>query len=128
MCGRNSKWICNWTETSGANLYFGNFLEEALRDHLICGSAHSGTQKKLLTEKDLTLQKAIEMATAVEMAILQDNYSEGIRKYMELTMKDSVSVVGSVDILQPLADSVRVHVKGVVSRATYKWCVRAAKS
>ena len=31
---------------------FGNFLEQALRDRLICGLAHGGTQKKLLTEKD----------------------------------------------------------------------------
>ena len=29
---------------------FGNFLEEALRDRLVCGLARSGTQKKLLTE------------------------------------------------------------------------------
>ena len=49
---------------------FGNFLEETLRDRLICDLAHCGTQKKLLTEKDLTLQKAIEMATAAEMTIL----------------------------------------------------------
>ena len=50
---------------------FGNFLEEALRDHVICSLAHSGTQKKLLTEKDLTLQKATEIAAAAEMVVVQ---------------------------------------------------------
>ena len=51
---------------------FGNFLEEALRDHFVCSLAHSGTQKKPLTEKDLALQKAIQMATAAEMSTLRD--------------------------------------------------------
>ena len=51
---------------------FDNFLKKALRDHFICGLAHSGTQKRLLTEKNLTIQKVIEMATAAKMAVLQD--------------------------------------------------------
>ena len=35
---------------------FGNFLDEAIRDRLVCGLANGGTQKKLLAEKDLTLK------------------------------------------------------------------------
>lgn len=45
---------------SCANLQLWNLL----------GLAHSGTQKKLLAEKDSTLKKAVEMATAAEMAVL----------------------------------------------------------
>ena len=50
---------------------FGQFLEEALRDHLVCGLNNSSIQKKLLSENDLTLQRAIDIATAAEMAVLQ---------------------------------------------------------
>ena len=49
---------------------FGGFLEEAIRDRLVCGMTSYSTQKKLLTEKNLTLQRAIDIATAAEMAIL----------------------------------------------------------
>ena len=49
---------------------FGGFLEEALRDRLVCKMTSSSTQKKLLAEKDLTLQRAIDIATVVEMAVL----------------------------------------------------------
>ena len=38
---------------------FGNFLDGALRDRLVCGLVNCGTQKKLLSEKDLTLKKAV---------------------------------------------------------------------
>ena len=44
---------------------FGQFLEEALRDHLVCGLNNSSIQKKLLSEKDLTLQWAVDTAMAV---------------------------------------------------------------
>ena len=37
---------------------FGQFLEEALRDRLVCGLNNSSIQKKLLSEKDLTLHSA----------------------------------------------------------------------
>ena len=49
---------------------FGGFLEEAIRDRLVCRITSHSTQKKLLTEKNLTLQRAIEIATAAEIAIL----------------------------------------------------------
>ena len=63
---------------------FGNFLEEALRDRLVCGLAHSGTQKKLLTEKDFTLQKAIEIAMSAEMAVLQGTQLTTVRESEEV--------------------------------------------
>ena len=50
---------------------FGQFLEEALHDRLVCGLNNSSIQKKLLSENELTLQRAIDIATAAEMAVLQ---------------------------------------------------------
>ena len=50
---------------------FGQFLQEALRDRLVCGLYNSSIQKRLLSEKDLTLQRAIDIAAAAEMAVLQ---------------------------------------------------------
>ena len=41
---------------------FGDYLEQALRDRLVCGIRHENTQKRLLSESDLSLTKAIEMA------------------------------------------------------------------
>ena len=50
---------------------FGAFLDEALRDRLVCGLQNNVTQKKLLAESNLTLQKAVNIATASEMAVLE---------------------------------------------------------
>ena len=47
---------------------FGGFLNEALRDHLVCGLYRESTQKRLLTEVDLTFKKACKIAQAMEMA------------------------------------------------------------
>ena len=52
-------------------MQLGRFLEEPLRDRLVCGMNNGGIQKKLLSENDLTPQRAIDIATAVEMAVLQ---------------------------------------------------------
>ena len=47
------------------------YLEEALRDRLVCGLNNSSIQKKLLSKNDLTLQRANDIRTAAEMAVLQ---------------------------------------------------------
>ena len=52
---------------------FGDFLDQALRDHLVCGIRHQGTQKRLLSEADLTLAKATEIARSVEAAETQSS-------------------------------------------------------
>lgn len=41
---------------------FDNYLDQALRDRLVCGLRSEGIQKCLLTEADLTLKKALELA------------------------------------------------------------------
>ena len=51
---------------------FGVFLEEALRDRLVCGLRNVQIQKKLLTERDLTFKKAFETAQSMEMANKED--------------------------------------------------------
>ena len=47
---------------------FGGYLEEALRDRLVCGLRNEATQKKLLTMEDLTLTKAYAVAHGEEAA------------------------------------------------------------
>jgi hypothetical protein len=46
---------------------FGEYLNTALRDQLVCG-LFSETLQQVLTETDLTLEKAVEMAQAFETA------------------------------------------------------------
>jgi len=47
---------------------FDGYLEEALRDRLVCGLRSEGVQKRLLTYTDLTLAKAVEVAQSMEAA------------------------------------------------------------
>ena len=47
---------------------FGNYLNEALRDRLVCGLRNPSTQKRLLAEADLTLAKASATAQGMEAA------------------------------------------------------------
>jgi len=47
---------------------FGNSLNDALRDRLVCGLLNETTQKKLLVEVDLTYESAKTIALAAETA------------------------------------------------------------
>ncbi|XP_011872492.1 PREDICTED: uncharacterized protein K02A2.6-like, partial [Vollenhovia emeryi] len=47
---------------------FGTFLNEALRDKLVCGIRSENIQRKLLTEDNLTYERAFQIATSMEMA------------------------------------------------------------
>ena len=47
---------------------FEAYLEEALRDRLVCGLRSESTQKRLLSEADLTLAWAVEIAQSMEAA------------------------------------------------------------
>ena len=40
---------------------FDDYLEQALRDRLVCGLRNEGTRKRLLSEADLTSAKALEL-------------------------------------------------------------------
>ena len=50
------------------NCDFGNFLDDALQDRLVCGLRSEQTQRKLPSEKDLSLVKAMDIAQAMEAA------------------------------------------------------------
>ena len=50
------------------NCDFGDYLQEALRDHFVCRLRIETTQKQLLTEAELTFQHAVEIAQAIEAA------------------------------------------------------------
>ena len=63
---------------------FIGFLEEALRDRLVCGMTSSSTQKKLLTKKNLTLQRAIDIAIAAEMVILDHQQETAVSVQSEV--------------------------------------------
>ena len=56
---------------------FEEYLEQALRDRLVCGIHHGNTQKRLLSESNLTLKKAIEVACNVEAAEAQTSQLKG---------------------------------------------------
>ena len=53
---------------------FEAFLDDALRDHFVCGLRSEATQKKLLPKADLTFAKAIEIARGMEVA--RDNLKQ----------------------------------------------------
>ena len=50
---------------------FGAFLEEALRDRLVCGMQSESIQKVLLTKANLTLERALEISQGMEAATLK---------------------------------------------------------
>ena len=47
---------------------FRDYLDEALRDRLVCGLQSEAIQRRLLAEADLTLKKALEIAQGMEAA------------------------------------------------------------
>ena len=63
---------------------FGTFLNQALRDKLVCGLLDEGTKKKLLAEKNLDLKNAVQIAQGMEAAekntkLLRGNDSQPIQ-------------------------------------------------
>ena len=53
------------------NCQFGDILDEALRDRLVCGFQNEAIERRLLTEAKLTFAGALELAKAQEAAELQ---------------------------------------------------------
>ena len=51
-----------------AHCEFKDYLDEALRDRLVCGLRSESIQRKLLAEVDLTLKRAVELAQGMEAA------------------------------------------------------------
>ena len=68
---------------------FGEYLDDALRDQLVCGLHAEVTQRRLLTMKNLTLQEAIETALSMEAAekdskALQGSKDSNIRQVSKI--------------------------------------------
>ena len=66
---------------------FGDHLEDALRDRLVCGLQQETTQRRPLSEVDLTYSKAIEIARTIETT---DKGTKSF-KYAEATIKKFIS-------------------------------------
>ena len=68
---------------------FGDGLNDALRDRLVCGLRNHGIQQRLLTEAGLTLLKAVEIAQGQEAAAQNlkklRSASEGIETVQRVT-------------------------------------------
>lgn len=69
---------------------FKDYLDQALRDRLVCGSRHEATQKRLLTEPKLTLTKAIEIVQSLEAA---EQKSQQIKEPLQEVLKVSQKTV-----------------------------------
>ena len=65
---------------------FREFLDQALRNRLVCELKSEATQKQLLAEMDLTLAKAQEIAVGMEAAAKQTNKLRVSSKGLELNM------------------------------------------
>ena len=46
--------------------HFGQFLNDTMRDQLVCGLIATNIQKRLLSEADLTAERALEISEAME--------------------------------------------------------------
>ena len=76
---------------------FGAFLEEALRDRLVCGLRNHCIQRRLLSESNLSLQKAVEISTGMEAAELNSktiSTSSVTEEVKQVSSSTSTSVNG----------------------------------
>eukprot|EP00731_Ephydatia_muelleri_P017067 Em0010g165a len=76
---------------------FGGFLEEALRDRLVCGLRNHSIQRRLLSESNLSLQKAVEISTGMEAAELNSktiSTSSVTEEVKQVSSSTSTSVNG----------------------------------
>ncbi|KAJ8037362.1 hypothetical protein HOLleu_18163 [Holothuria leucospilota] len=77
---------------------FGDFLEQALRDRLVCGIRDQNVQRKLLSVSGLTLKKAVETAVAMELATKQ---SQEFQEKPNLGTQGQSQQVNKVKVRRP---------------------------
>ena len=75
---------------------FGDQLESALRDRLVCGLGNASAQRRLLAEPDLSLDKALKITQGMEAAE---------KNSKTLKVSDSIGLVGKVAQIQPQIES-----------------------
>ena len=56
---------------------FGEFLNDALRDRLVCGLRSESIQRKLLSQQELSLTQAIDMVKGMEAVARDTNELQG---------------------------------------------------
>ena len=74
---------------------FGAFLEDSLRDRLVCGLRSEAMQKHLLSEKDLTFRNTLDMAqaSAQNTRALQQSGGSSVTQHSGSTHSVSVNKV-----------------------------------
>ena len=83
-----------------ASTEFGAFLQDALRDRLVCGLRNTAAQKNLLSEENLTLEKAIRVAQSLEAADKNAKPTIRHQQFTEQVTTVSLSLQGSL-VLKP---------------------------
>ena len=89
---------------------FKTFLEEALRDHSICGIHSKAVQNHQLTKKNLTLGTAVDITVGMEAAAKE-----------ETELQADSQAAGA-------APAVKVDVVKVSTSDSYQSCYRCGKS
>lgn len=78
---------------------FGDYLDQALRDRLVCGLRSESIQKRLLSEADLTLERALTLSQGLEAADLNVKSLKGsevkIQRVTNAQMRTSAQVKNS---------------------------------
>lgn len=98
---------------------FEAFLEEALRDKLVCGLTKEGIQRKLLAEPDLTFNDACKLALTMELTEQQAKKIQ-VEEVNKLYVKQSMAKKSSVAVKRKEQDRQTKE-----SRIRCKRCLRA---
>ena len=91
---------------------FGDNLNEALRDHFVCGIHSEAIQKRLLTVSDLMFAKAVEIAEGMETAAI--------------TCQEVECKVPTTGLIQQVTDSALKR-KWAVKDNYYRRCYRCGR-
>ena len=75
---------------------FGDQLESALRDRLVCGLGNASTQRRLLAEPDLSLDKALKIMQGMEAAE---------KNLKTLKVSENIELVEKVAQIRPQIES-----------------------
>ena len=103
---------------------FGEFLDQELRDKLVCGIWNETIQRKLLTEKELIAARAYELARGMEAAYQQSTQLQTAQqeqkpyKVTSPVEPKSTGGVGSWDTWLISVSSSQSNVGGVEKLAT----------
>ena len=68
--------------------FYGDILDDMLRDRLVCKMQQNSIQQHLLAEKDLTYRNALELATAMEAAAQGSQDMKQVSGFSHATNQD----------------------------------------